>query len=158
MSTKTYIALTRTSVRDAIHRVVSNEREPLADYVRRQIRDKDLSYRQVAQRSGGEISHATVSDIINGRITNPSTNTLVALSKGLGVPVEEIFAVARGKSPTEDPEYRNWKYAALFDDAKKLTPEQMAKFETIMEIARREVERMLQEQANESSRKKGKRA
>lgn len=153
MSTRTYSTLTSTCVSDAIQSGVSTERETLADYVRRVVRDKNLSYRQVAQLSNDAISHATVSDIINGRINNPSTSTLVGLAKGLGVPVEEVFAVARGKSPTEDPDYKNWKYAALFDDAKKLTPEQMREFEHLMEIARREVTRMLQEQEQEPPRK-----
>jgi hypothetical protein len=77
----------------------------------------------------------------------------------LGVPEEEVFAAYSGKKPvTDSAEYKNWRYAALFDDAQKLTPEQMTKFDTIMDIARREVERMLQEQANESPRKKSKKA
>lgn len=158
MSSKTYKPLTRTFVRNDIHPVVLNERETLADYVRRLIRDKDLSYRQVAQRSGGEISHATVSDIINGRITNPSTSTLVALAKGLGVPVEEVFAVARGKDPEGDPNFKNWKFAALFDEAQQLTPEQMTRFEIIMEMARREVQRMIQEQDQQEQQEAPRRA
>jgi transcriptional regulator with XRE-family HTH domain len=138
--------------------VVATERETLADYVRRVINEKGLSYRRVAEMSGGQISHVTVGEIINGNRTDIKTDTLLGLAKGLGVPAEEIFAVARGKSPADDPEFKTWKYAALFDDAKKLTPEQMVKFENIMDIARREVERMLQEKANEPPRKKGKKS
>lgn len=138
---------------------VSTERESFADYLRRLISEKNLRYRQVAERSGGLISHAAISDIISGKTREVKASTITALAKGLGVTEEEVFAAYSGKKPvTDSPEYKNWRYAALFDDSQKLTPEQMTKFETIMEIARREVERMLQEQANESPRKKSKKA
>jgi transcriptional regulator with XRE-family HTH domain len=116
--------------------------------------EKELNYRQVAERSGGLISHTTVFDVVNLRSKDVKAKTLRGLAKGLGVSEDEIFSVARGKSPAEDPDYKNWRYASLFDDAKKLTPEQMRDFETIMEIARREVTRMLQEQERESPRKR----
>jgi transcriptional regulator with XRE-family HTH domain len=138
--------------------VNSRSIENLADYVRRIRQEKGLSTLDVERNSGNQITDGYVSQIENDYVKNVSLQKLKALAKGLGVPEDELLTVARGKSPAEDPEYRNWKYAALFDNAKKLTPEQMVKFETIMEIARREVERMLQEQAHESPRKKSKRA
>jgi transcriptional regulator with XRE-family HTH domain len=154
MSTKNFSSLTKLdaalTVKCSKHRGVSNERENLGDYLRRVINEKNLTYRQVAERSGGRISHAAISDIISGKTKEIKSSTISALAKGLGVSEEEIFAVIRGKSPTDDPDYKNWKYAALFDDAKKLSPEQMRQFETIMDIARREVTRMLQEQEQES--------
>lgn len=138
--------------------VNSRSIENLSDYVRRIRQEKGLSTLDVERNSGNQITDGYVSQIENDYVKNVSLQKLKALAKGLGVPEDELLTVARGKSPSEDPEYRNWKYAALFDDAKKLTPEQMVKFETIMEIARREVERMLQEQANGSPRKKSKKA
>ena len=71
----------------------------LADFVRAELAIKGLKYRDVAERSGGLISHSAVYDIINGRSLNPKTDTLKALAKGLGVAEELIFAAARGKSP-----------------------------------------------------------
>jgi transcriptional regulator with XRE-family HTH domain len=73
--------------------------EKLSDYLRRVISEKGLKYRQVAERSGGRISHAAISDIISGKTKEVKVETLKALSKGLDIPEEEIFAVARGKSP-----------------------------------------------------------
>jgi transcriptional regulator with XRE-family HTH domain len=81
---------------------VNAERETLSDYLRRIIRDKDLSYRKVAQRSGGRVSHATISDIINGRQKDIKTETLIGIARGLGVLEEELFAIARGKSVSGD--------------------------------------------------------
>lgn len=159
MSTKNFSSLTKLDVslngKCSKHSGVSSERENLGDYLRRVISEKNLTYRQVAERSGGRISHAAISDIISGKTKEIKSSTITALARGLGVPEEEIFAVIRGKSPTDDPDYKNWKYAALFDDAKRLTPEQMEKFENIMEIARREVTRMLEEQEKESLRRSG---
>ncbi len=112
--------------------VNSKSTETLPDYVRRIRIEKSLSTVDVERQSGNRISDSYVTRIENGYVTE-----------------DEIFAVARGKSPTEDPDYKNWKFASLFDDAQKLTPEQMREFEHLMEIARREVQRMLQEQAKE---------
>jgi transcriptional regulator with XRE-family HTH domain len=125
-------------------------KETLSEYVRRVMREKKLTFKDVEERSRNTVKIGTVSDIVQERTTNPTVSTLKALAKGLGQPEPEVFAVARGESLTEDPEYRRWKYASLFDDSNKLTPEQMRRFETIMDIARREVTRMLEEQELET--------
>lgn len=90
------------TVRNSKRGGVTAEHETLSDYLRRVIRDKDLSYRKVAQRSGGRVSHATISDIINGRQRDIKTETLIGIAKGLGVSEEEMFAIARGKSVSGD--------------------------------------------------------
>ena len=153
MSSSPYKPSAAPNVKCSKQAVVSAELTALSEFVRAVMNEKDLNYRQVAERSGGLISHTTVFDVVNLRSKDVKAKTLRGLAKGLGVPEDEIFSVARGKSPADDPDYKNWKYAALFDDAKKLTPEQMREFETLMEIARREVTRMLQEQERETPRK-----
>jgi transcriptional regulator with XRE-family HTH domain len=127
--------------------------ESLADYVRRVMSEKGLTYREVQARSRNGITTGGVSDIVQGKTKNPGIHTLSALARGLGVPEEEIISVARGKDPEGDPDFKNWKFASLFDDAQQLTPEQMKDFEVLMEIARREVQRMIQEQEKELPRK-----
>lgn len=116
-----------------------------------------MNYRQVADRSGGLISHTTVFDVVNLRSKDVKAKTLRGLAKGLGVSEDEIFSVTRGKSPADNPEFKKWKFASLFDEAEQLTPEQMAKFEILMEMARREVQRMLQEQAEKDPPRKPRR-
>lgn len=139
-------------------RAVNMQRqETLAEFVKRVRNEKRLSLNDVQRQSGNQIANSYVSRIENGIVTNVTPEKLKALAKGLHISEEEIFAVVRGKTPSDDPDYKNWKFASLFDDAQKLTPEQMKQFETLMEVTRREVQRMLQEQANEST-PKGKRA
>jgi transcriptional regulator with XRE-family HTH domain len=82
--------------------VSSSNQESLADYVRRVRSEKNLSTPDVERQSGGRITDAYVSRIENGYVKNVSPEKLQALAKGLGVPEDEIFAVARGKSVSGD--------------------------------------------------------
>ena len=76
--------------------VNSRETETLPDYVRRVRNEKDLSTADVEKRSGFGITDGYVSRIENGYIKNVSPEKLKALARGLGVPEDEVFAVARG--------------------------------------------------------------
>lgn len=101
---------------------VSMERETLADLVRRVRNEKRLSLREVSLRSGGKIANSHISRIENGESTNPTTEKLQALAKGLGVPEEEIFAVARGKSVSGDlqlDELRLLEYYRLLSEERR---------------------------------------
>jgi transcriptional regulator with XRE-family HTH domain len=127
------------------HPVVKGEQETLADYVRRVIRDKDLSYRKVADASGGKISPTTISDVINGQIGDIKTQTLKALAKGLGVPEDEIFAVARGKS-LDASEAIDAEMALFASRVKKLTPQQKRDFHVAWRMANELLDRLEREQ------------
>ena len=70
--------------------------ESLADYVQRIRNKKNISTLKVEEQSKGKITNSYVSKIENGYITNVSPEKLKALAKGLGVPEEEVFTVARG--------------------------------------------------------------
>lgn len=131
--------------------------EPLADFVKRVRFEKRLSLKDVERNSHSQIAASYVSKIENGyaNADGITPKKLEALAQGLGVSEKEIFDVARGKTPEDDPDYKNWKFASLFDDAQKLTPEQMREFEHLMEITRREVQRMLQEHAQASAGSSG---
>ena len=153
MLTTSYEALINSLVRNDIRPVVSSEQEKISDYVRRVIRDKGLSYRQVAQNSGGAISHATVSDIINERNRNLSTATLVGIAKGLGVPEEEIFAVARGKALDTEEAFTG-EFALLFKGFHDLSPEDQAEMRAMVRMLATEVER--RRPRNPPSKVKGK--
>jgi transcriptional regulator with XRE-family HTH domain len=123
---------------------VKTEQESLADYVRRVIRDKDLSYRKVAAQSGGKISHATVSDIINGNQRDLKTETLIGLARGLGVSEEELFAVARGKS-LDDSAKVDAEMALFASRVKKLTAQQKRDFQIAWRMANELLDRLEQE-------------
>jgi len=79
-----------------------NDKETLAQYVARIIKDRDLTHDHVKQLSGGRITDGYVRDIMKGKSTNPSVDKLRALALGLGVSEEEIFRVARGLSAVPD--------------------------------------------------------
>lgn len=91
-----------------------NGLEALSDYVRRVAYEKRLSYREIAKRAGQRISHGTVSDIINRRSKDIKAETLKALALGLGVTEEEVFAIARGKSISDDLQLNEVKLVNAF--------------------------------------------
>lgn len=84
--------------------VIMESAETLADYVSRMRQEKRLSLNDVVRQSGNRIANSHVSRIENGLTTNVTTDKLRALAKGLGVSEAEIFAVARGKSVSGDPD------------------------------------------------------
>ncbi len=76
--------------------LVVKPRESLAEYVRRIREEKRLSLADVQIASGNCISNTHISRIENAEVKSVSVDRLSALAKGLGVPEEEVFAVARG--------------------------------------------------------------
>ncbi|HEY8560455.1 MAG TPA: helix-turn-helix transcriptional regulator [Pyrinomonadaceae bacterium] len=79
------------------------QQETLSQYVARLMSEKQLSGYDIQRRSCDGISQSYTNRIKNGDITNPTPEKLKALAKGLGVPEEELFRVARGaESPPTD--------------------------------------------------------
>jgi transcriptional regulator with XRE-family HTH domain len=70
-------------------------KETLSEYVNRIMRQKGLSQKEVAERSGN-IAKGYVSEIASGNVTNLSVDKLHALAKGLDVDVMELCAVSCG--------------------------------------------------------------
>jgi transcriptional regulator with XRE-family HTH domain len=70
--------------------------EELSEYIKRVMREKKLSLRDVQKGSGGKITQGYVGAIVKGIYANPSIQKLKALARGLGVDEEEVFRVARG--------------------------------------------------------------
>jgi transcriptional regulator with XRE-family HTH domain len=70
--------------------------EELSQYVRRIMRMKRLTLRDVEVRSKSKITDGYISGIINGAAKNPSVEKVMALAMGLGVAPEELFYVACG--------------------------------------------------------------
>ncbi|SRR6266852_1830558 len=70
--------------------------ETLAEYVTRIINEKGLKHQEVRKLSGGKITDGYVRAIMTGTADNLSVAKLKALARGLGVPEDDIFKVARG--------------------------------------------------------------
>jgi transcriptional regulator with XRE-family HTH domain len=86
---------------------VAQPKEDLADFVRRVRAATDLSTRDVADRSGGLISHGYVSQIENRQVSGDGVGPrrLLGLARGLGVSVDDVVAAAlelpRGELTTD---------------------------------------------------------
>lgn len=73
----------------------SGQPEKIGDFVKKIRAEKNLSVEDVSNKSGGEISGSYVNKIENEEV-NITIPKLIALSKGLGVPALELFAVVSG--------------------------------------------------------------
>jgi transcriptional regulator with XRE-family HTH domain len=72
-----------------------NEIEDLADFIRRRLKELNLSTYDVAKASGNRISPATITKIVNREIKTNSLQTLEPLADGLGVPPIQMFRIAQ---------------------------------------------------------------
>ena len=128
-------------------------RETLAEYVRRVRGEKRLSLEDVqrnSRRHGAGISRGYVSQIENGYYRNPTPEKLRGLAAGLGVSEEELFALARGEASASISEFQQGEYEKMFEDVQaELTPDEMAHFNSLMAMVRREVDRMIREHKDE---------
>ena len=68
----------------------------LPQYVAMVIKEKDLTYQDIEDRSGGIIHKSWPGKLISGLVDYPKIDTLKALAKGLGVSEDTLFRVARG--------------------------------------------------------------
>lgn len=124
---------------------VETLQEKLAAYVREKMTEKNLSTYDVARRSGGLITHQTVWSVLNAQGKDIKVGTLTALAKGLGVPEEEIFNVARGVEPVKESDLSDDKeIAALFYEYKEMSEEDKQELRTVMEMVGQEIRRRKQ--------------
>ncbi len=80
-------------------------RRDLSEFVKRVMKLKGLSQKDVQRMSGGRITDGYVASIAVGRACNPSVDKIRALADGLGVDVDELFHVASGLP--RDPKVRD---------------------------------------------------
>ena len=113
----------------------------LAEYVNQIMiengeKPKDVEAR--SKRAGCPISDAAVGKIILEQTKNPSVFTLLALSKGLGRPVEEVIGAALGK-PTEGAAFTNNEFASLAEIYESLPSSEQKVFKRFFQMIRREM-------------------
>jgi len=91
MSSLLYKKSKLLNVQQSILFNVQTRQEKLAEKVQQVMKDKDLSYRDVAEASRGGISHGRIHDIVICRAgINIQSKTLKGLAKGLGIPAKEL--------------------------------------------------------------------
>jgi len=132
----------------------SAERESLAKFVRRVRTEKKLSLAEVERQSGrfGErIAASYVNRIENEIKTRLSADRLTALAHGLGVPEDELFAVARGRMPANKEDANELKLMIKF---RELPPERQEDILRIVDSLHRE-HAVKQPDVNDAKKKSG---
>jgi transcriptional regulator with XRE-family HTH domain len=77
---------------------MADAKQGLGQYVKRVMKLKGLTQKDVQRMSGRRITDGYVASITTGRATNLSVDKLVALADGLGVDTDELFHVACGQT------------------------------------------------------------
>lgn len=143
---------------------VSVNREALAEFVRQQMKlgERDWSTHEVARRARGggyTLSNGTVQRVLNLNYKKDlNEDTLRALAYVFGVPPAQVFAVYHGTTDEDEKTIRNQRLAALAVDAEKLSPEDIPKFEALMEYVQTTVRQMIKDRSNAAPRGKDKAA
>ena len=86
-------------------------KENLSQFVKRVIRERNLTLRQVEQKSGGKIARSYVSRIMTGDVKNITLEKLVALAGGIDVDPHSLFTAYYGRpqsSTDESQEVFEW--------------------------------------------------
>lgn len=78
-------------------------RDDLSAYVKRVMKLKGLTQKDVQRRSGATITDGYVASISSGRARNLSVDKLQALADGLGVDLDSLFHIASGRPRAVDP-------------------------------------------------------
>lgn len=74
----------------------------LAEYVKRVMKLKGLTQKDVQRMSGEKITDGYVASITTGRARNLSVDKIAALAEGLGVDTDDLFHVACGAAEVSD--------------------------------------------------------
>lgn len=117
-----------------------NRQESLGQYVRRVLKEKNLSLSEVEQRAGGRISDSYICSITTGGAGSVTVAKLKALARGLDVPEDDIFAAARGSQSEDDGEFQVSDFALLFRKFKDLAPEDKGEVQALLQVLQREIE------------------
>jgi transcriptional regulator with XRE-family HTH domain len=118
-----------------------NRQESLGVYVRRVLKEKNLSYADVEERSQGAISDSYIGNIVTATVGSVTVSKLQALARGLDVSEDEIFAIARGKSPVDLRDFQKSRFAMLFEKYKTLSGEDQEEIIILLKALEHEIER-----------------
>jgi transcriptional regulator with XRE-family HTH domain len=113
-------------------------KESFADWLRRILKEKNLTHKDVERLCNKQITASTVNKIINQDMENLTAFTIKALGEGIGEPPQEIFNRIIG-NPTkisEDPVL-----AALFYKYGQLSQHDKEELSSLLEVVDNEIER-----------------
>ena len=115
------------------------ERETLAQFVRRNLREKGLSYAEAQRRAGGAISKGYICDICNGLEVSLTVRKLQALARGLDVSEDELFAIARGAAISQN-DLDTSRFALMYFRYQRLPEEDRQAADLLLDAVDREIE------------------
>src|SRR5215510_4586255 len=81
---------------------MAGPKNELSEYVKRVMKLKGLTQKDVQRMSGWKITDGYVASITTGRATNLSVDKLMALADGLGVDSDELFHIASGAQEVDE--------------------------------------------------------
>lgn len=118
--------------------------EGLDRYVRRILKEKNLTLSDVERRADSNISDSYVHGISTGSIKNLSVDKLKALARGLGVRESQLFA-ACGVSLPDLEEFVDSEFACLFYKYRELSKTGKQQLSSFLKVLDREIDRLLLE-------------
>lgn len=117
-------------------------KEKLADYVRRKLNDKEITYREFERRAGGIITKSALSRVLNDGLENVSMKVIAGIAQGLNEPVENVFRVAIAPyAPPPELGGDDNDFAALFYKYNRLSEEDKEDMRIFLEVVDNEIER-----------------
>lgn len=121
---------------DTLPAMPAEPSETLASFIRRVRADKDLTFQQIADASGGRISPNYVHELEKGAPTkNLGGDKIVGLGRGLGESSLLIFQLAMGlKSKVKDDPLQQ-----LVEDYSALPKDDQSELRLMIELLRKEI-------------------
>jgi transcriptional regulator with XRE-family HTH domain len=119
-------------------RLRMGKKESFADYIRRVLKEKQLTHKDVERLCNKKITASTVNKIINQGMENLTALTIAALAEGIGESPESLFRRIIGKAPTNEP---TSEIAALFYKYGQLEDDDKRELKSLLEVVDNEIER-----------------
>jgi len=126
--------------------MAKKQKEDLADFVRRVLKEKGLTTRDVEQRAkrkGKQINNGHVSRIVSRTATNLTVDKLKALAFGLGVREKEIFDHVLSDPLESNSDFQVSDFALLFDKYEDLPEGDKKEVQVLIKAIEYEIERRL---------------
>ncbi|HYL99768.1 MAG TPA: helix-turn-helix transcriptional regulator [Blastocatellia bacterium] len=102
--------------------------------------EKELSLRDVAERSGGLISHSAVADLRNANTAGIRLDTLEGLLKGLRVSEADLILAIAGPAQESDSAYIESRFQGLYRKYSSLPAADQAELQIVLEMLDREID------------------
>lgn len=138
----------------AIMRYMQNL-DALAETVSGEMKRQNLNTYEVADRArtrGFKIVHGTVWNVINKQVKEVKDKTIVAISQGLGLPEENLFAIVRGLN-LNDESVENGRFQRIAQGYVRLSEAEKQNLEPFLRAIEQTIEKALPAKISGSTKK-----